>query len=848
MNNCNTNCIEKPLRLGFAKLGKCVARYSWWFFGIPLVISAVLGSGFRNFKKVEGNDIEKQFTPISGDAKLERTFVRQHFPVNFTDFSLDRLFTEGAFVSFIAVTKESNILTKKAFEEILVLDKMVKNLKVTYENTEYDFTILCAKFAGSCYANPVLTIINYDANLVENITFEYPRHNKSFIGSVVGGVELDGNKIKNAQAVRISYYLREDDVKLEKPTEMWIQMFLDEISKSSNLKWIEISYFSSISRQDEFEGNAKIIIPLFSVTYFLTITFSIVSCMRLDCVRNKVWVACLGVLSTGLAVLTGFGLLVYCKVSFAINTANAPFLILGIGVDNVFIMLASWEKTNVNDSVEERASGAYSDAATSITITTLTDILAFYIGIMTPFPSVQSFCVYTGTTVLLSFIYNITFFGAILVLNGKREAANRHWLTLRKVEREHLPGESKCYRMCCVGGAYNEKTGAEIEHPVSLFMKNRYGPFLTNRWTKGVVVVLYLGYLAASFYGCFNLKEGIDIRNLASDYSYVIKFYDDVSKYFSKYGPRVMVTVIQPVSYWDSNIQKEIERCMHAFENLSYVDGDYSESWLRIYPGIAEQLSNVSISNKHGFMKMLDTFLNVVHIYKQDIAISVDKKNIEASRFFIQTIYINDSIAEKNMLIELRDLAKDCSVPLHVFHPAFIYFDQYLVIISTTIQNIGVAAGAMLLIALLLIPNPICSIWVTFAIASVLVGVAGFMTLWGVNLDSISMINLVICIGFSVDFTAHISYAFVSSEKETANERSIDSLYRLGYPIIQGALSTIMGVITLSSAASYIFRTFFKIMFLVITFGAVHGIVLMPVFMTFFRRKAAEKQAIDPNQ
>lgn len=45
--------------------------------------------------------------------------------------------------------------------------------------------------------------------------------------------------------------------------------------------------------------------------------------------RNKVWVAALGVISTGLAVLTGFGLLIFSRVSFAINTANAPFLILG---------------------------------------------------------------------------------------------------------------------------------------------------------------------------------------------------------------------------------------------------------------------------------------------------------------------------------------------------------------------------------------------------------------------------------------------------------------------------------------------------------------------------------------
>ncbi|XP_078283702.1 patched domain-containing protein 3-like [Rhinoraja longicauda] len=830
---CNTNCVERPLRLGFMKFGRFVGRHAWWFVVLPPVISAILGAGFMNFKKSEANNIEQQFTPLRGHGKVERSVIRKHFPVDFATFSVPRLYTEGSYISFIAVAQEGNILTKKAFEEILLLDKKVKSLKITYNNTEYDFVTLCAKIGGFCYSSPILTFIKNDAALVETSVFEYPINNGSFIGSIVGGIELDGNKVKIARAVKIDYYLREDDLQFQMPVEMWIQEYLKEITKI-DLKWIKISRFSSISRQEEFEGNAKIIIPLFSITYFLTITFSIISCMRLDCVRNKVWVAALGVLSTGFAVLSGFGLLIFCKVSFAINTANAPFLILGIGVDNMFIMLASWQKTNVDDDTEDRIGLTYSDAATSMTITTLTDVLAFYIGAMTPFASVQSFCFYTGTTVLLSFIYNITFFGGILVLNGKREAANRHWFTFRKVESEHLPGESKCYGMCCVGGAYDEETGAEIDHPICAFMNNYYGPILTRRWTKVAVVALYLVYLGGSFYGCFCLKEGIDVRNLANDYSYVIKYYDDESKYLSMFGPRVMVAVTQPVDYWNSHIQNEIELCLQNFEKISYVDARFSESWLRIYTGVAKQMK-IDITTKNAFIGTLDKFFQTVPLLKQDLDISADKNSIKASRFFIQTVYVNDSTAEKVLLKDFRKKAKACNIPMEVFHPAFIYYDQYLVIVSSTVQNVAVAAGAMLLVAVVLIPNPICSLWVTFAIASVLVGVAGFMAFWGVSLDSISMINLVICIGFSVDFTAHISYAYVSSEKETSNERSIEALYKLGYPIIQGALSTIMGIIALSAAASYIFRTFFKIMFLVITFGAIHGIVLMPVFMTFFK-------------
>ncbi|XP_078391130.1 patched domain-containing protein 3-like [Cetorhinus maximus] len=832
MTQCQTNCIEKHLCSAFRKLGYFVSKNAWWFFIIPLILSAGLGSGFYFLSINEANDIEEQFTPINGPAKSEREFIKKHFPTNELEFSGQRLYTEGSYASLIAVSKDDNILTNIAFQEIVSLDEKVKQFSLAYtRNVTVNYSSLCVQTAGSCFSNGILNFINH--SLVTRTKINYPIMNETFIGLAVGGVKLNQSYITKAKAIRLDYYLREGNDEMKKRSLLWLKKFLQIFpNESKNQESITVSYFTSLSRQEEFEENSKRIIPLFSITYFLSITFSITSCMRFDCVRNKVWVAALGVISAGLAVLSGFGLLLFCGMKFAINTANAPFLILGIGVDDMFIMLASWQKTNVKGEVEDRLAETYAEAAVSITITTVTDVLAFYIGIWTPFRSVQSFCVYTGTTVLFCFIYNITFFGAVLGLNGRREASNRHWLTFRKVKSDHEPGESKCYTMCCVGGAYDEGTGAESEHPVYLFFKKYYGPFLTNRWTKAIVVLLYVGYLAGSIYGCLNIEEGIDLRNLAFDDSYVIKFYDDQSDFFSKYGPRVMVSVTESMEYWNSTIQDEIEICMDRLENNSYVDRNLSESWLRAYIDISKRMQ-IDIKEKNTFLDKLPQLFQLVPLFKQDIEFSVSNQRIIASRFFIQTINVNNSVAEKNLLIELRKLAQECKIPLLVYHPAFIYFDQYLVIVSNTIQNVAVAAGAMLFVSLLLIPNPICSLWVTFATASVLVGVAGFMTFWNVNLDSISMINLVVCIGFSVDFSAHISYAFVSSTKESANERSIDALYTLGYPIIQGAVSTILGVVVLAAAESYIFRTFFKIMFLVITFGAVHGLIFLPLFLTF---------------
>ncbi|XP_071270295.1 patched domain-containing protein 3-like isoform X1 [Salvelinus alpinus] len=824
MAGCNTDCVEKPMARGFEILGRFVGRHPWCFIILPMLISACLGGGFYFLADREANGIEEMFTPMNGPAKEERRVVKEYFPQNDSDFSRLRLYTEGTFASLIIVTPTENILTIPTFTKIVDIDRDVKAIEVG----TFNFSNLCVKKGDVCVSNSIFDIVKTPN--VTTTTIDYPYHDNIFIASEIGGVKLKtgSTEIESAKAIRLFYFLKEDN---QTVTTMWLQKFIETASMMQQ-EGMTISYFTSISREEEFEKSSDSIIPLFSLTYALAITFSITSCIRLDCVRNKVWVATFGVLSAGMAVLSSFGLLLYCGMPFSMTVATAPFLILGIGVDDMFIMISCWQQTQVHGDVEDRMAATYKEAAVSITITTLTDALAFYIGLLTPFGSVQSFCMYTGTAVLFCYLYNITFFGAFLALNGRREKSNRHWLTCMKVPEPEENSEK--YNICSVGGAYDHGTGKEEPMPINNFFKTYYGPFLTNNWTKGFVILLYAGYLGSSIYGCFQIKEGIDLKNLAADSSYVGSYYDNEDEFFSEYGPNVMVVVTDSeFQYWNESARNSLDVCLKSFEDLkldgrSLVAKDMTLSWLHIY------VNSRAVTNPNDqtvFMNSLPAFLQPSG-FTQDV--NFTDNTIYASRMFIQTVNVSTAVDEKNMLNELRVTANDCPVKLVVYHPAFIYFDQYAVIVSNTIQNIVVATLAMLVISLLLIPNPICSLWVTFAIASVIVGVAGFMAFWHVNLDSVSMINLIICIGFSVDFSAHISYAFVSSNKRTANEKAIDAVYHLGYPIIQGAVSTILGVVALCAAESYIFRTFFKIMFLVISFGVLHGIVFIPVFLTFF--------------
>lgn len=182
-----------------------------------------------------------------------------------------------------------------------------------------------------------------------------------------------------------------------------------------------------------------------------------------------------------------------------------------------------------------------------------------------------------------------------------------------------------------------------------------------------------------------------------------------------------------------------------------------------------------------------------------------------------------------------------------IFHPYFVFFDQFELVRPTTVQCMVIGAVIMMFISFIFIPNVLCSIWITFSIISIEVGVVGYMSLWNVNLDSISMINLIMCIGFSIDFTAHICYCYMSSRCKLPSERVREALYSLGLPIVQGSVSTILGVVALLLAESYIFLVFFKMVFLVIFFGAMHGLFLLPVMLSLFGPNSCSG-SIDDNQ
>lgn len=104
-----------------------------------------------------------------------------------------------------------------------------------------------------------------------------------------------------------------------------------------------------------------------------------------------------------------------------------------MGIDDTFVMLAAWRRTSWKMSVPQRMGLMMSDAAVSITITSVTNIVSFGFGIVAPFRSVQIFSLYSSAAVMFIFVWHITFFAGCMAVSGYMEQRNMHslWFVVR---------------------------------------------------------------------------------------------------------------------------------------------------------------------------------------------------------------------------------------------------------------------------------------------------------------------------------------------------------------------------------------------------------------------------------
>jgi Niemann-Pick C1 protein len=165
------------------------------------------------------------------------------------------------------------------------------------------------------------------------------------------------------------------------------------------------------------------------------------------------------------------------------------------------------------------------------------------------------------------------------------------------------------------------------------------------------------------------------------------------------------------------------------------------------------------------------------------------------------------------------------------------------------VENFLLALGAVFA-AVMLLASPSTALFTTIMVACITLDIVGLMWVWnpppgqtlgslgaemqfGVDINAVSVVNLVMAVGLSVEFCVHICTAFMKAVG-TREQRAQHAVINMGSNVVTGiTLTKLVGVLVLAWAPSKLFQLYyFRMYFAIIILGAFHGLMVLPVILS----------------
>mmetsp|Transcript_62968 Transcript_62968/g.73288 ORF Transcript_62968/g.73288 Transcript_62968/m.73288 type:complete len:917 (+) Transcript_62968:72-2822(+) len=609
---------------------------------------------------------------------------------------------------------------------------------------------------------------------------------------------------------------------------------------------ITVTYMSQRSIPDELENqtksNAAVVVISYSLMFLYIATV-------MGSFPNKVHSGFLlgfgGIVIVIISVTSSIGLLSFFGMGVSmISVEVVPFLILAIGVDNMFIISDTYKRMS-GATIESKMSHALYDAGPSITAAAFCEFLAFTVGATTDIPALQGFCFNAGVAVIFNYIYQITAFVALFTLDEKRKAENR----------------ADCF--FCIGV---DEPSYPKESVIYKFMNNYYAPLLFTKACKIITGIIFFVLIIISIVGYNQLNLGLEQQTSVTEGSIIYNYFQDLSHYLAA-GPEAFI-VFKNVNWTDPDQLKVINSMVDEVSrfNRSVLPPVYS--WVdnfhqTLTPNVAEpdreKICGCEGWNKLPFEQALRNYLQIGinstccrsygicgMQYVKDFAFDPNG-TLTTSRFrffhsstntqddFLNAYLGTSAIVDKYS----KNLTNGASA--FAFSLFYVYFEQYGYIKSVAFENLMLACGAIFG-AVVLLKNPYSALFmflITFLSAFDMLGILWLLNVivggYQVQINAVSVVNFITTAGLSVEFGIHIMLKY-TTYKGTKEERARKALTSMGSSIVTGiTLTKALGVSVLAFAPSTIFRLYYFRMYICLIFlGSFHGLVFLPLILSFF--------------
>ncbi|ORZ05152.1 patched family-domain-containing protein [Lobosporangium transversale] len=657
---------------------------------------------------------------------------------------------------------------------------------------------------------------------------------------ILGG--FDDQNYLSAKAFIITYVIQNSvDQEITQRAHEWELRYLQFMNDLVNNRIegirtedLRISYSSEASLEIELNKSSNTDVRTVILSYlamFLYASLALgrfqVSSLRRMVIDSKFTLGMSGIFIVLASISTSVGIFSFLGYKITLIIAEViPFLVLAVGVDNIFILCHEFERRKMNhpeESIEECAGRTLSRMGPSILLSALSETIAFALGGMVTMPAVSVFAMYAAMAVWVDFLLQVTAFVSCIALDAQRAEEDRI---------DCVP----CLQI-------QAPQGIETEGALPAWVRKYYGPLILNSSVKKIVIAAFLGLLTIGLCLMPSLEIGLDQRLALPNDSYMVQFFNDLDNYF-RVGPPVYF-VVQDVDATTRHGQQQIcarfSTCSDSSianvleqerkrPHVSYIEQPASVwiddflHWLNpaietccrfrkrdptklcgpwddedecdvCYAG-KEPGWNISMNGLpegQEFMRYLSEWLKASPdeycplagkaAYGDAIKLNAAGDCVKMSHF--RTYHTpmrnqHDFIAGYKSAHRIsEEVSKQTGANVFPYSVFYIFFEQYMDIIPLTMRLLIVAMVSVGLVTAGVLGTAKVALVVVGVVGMIMVDVVGAMVLMGVSLNAISLVNLVICVGISVEFCSHIARATVEAEG-SPDERVFGALVEVG--------------------------------------------------------------------